>query len=44
MSTLVQTSIVALAIAAAIAYLLCSAWRQLRKPRCGGGAGCRCGD
>ena len=44
MSTLMQTSIVAAVIAGALVYLLRSAWRQLRKPQCGGGAGCRCGE
>lgn len=43
MSMLAQTAIVAALIGGALAYLLRSAWRQLRKRQCGGGTGCRCG-
>ena len=42
MGRAMQTLIVAVAIAGALAYLLRAAWRQLRRPQCGSGAGCRC--
>lgn len=44
MGTLTQTLIVAAIVGAALWYLVRAAWRQFRKPACGGGPGCRCGE
>lgn len=44
MGPLIQTLVVAALVGGALWYLLRSAWRQFRRPECGGGPGCRCGE